>query len=147
LESISSAAKTLPPQRGQPWPSGALIVLVSIALKAKFSIPFLYPRHEINKYKFQYGYSVLATIVNVRNRVSHQESATSAESVSFRPEFLGVAELTVDVTIGPVTGQHRVQYAFALFAVEASLVPNLKENPNNKNKQTKMIMSFSNFKF
>ena len=89
----------------------------------------------------------MATIVNVRNRVSHQESATSAKSVSFRPEFLGVAELTVDVTIGPVTGQYRVQDALALFAVEASLVPNLKENPDNKTKQKQNNNELSNFKF
>jgi hypothetical protein len=71
---------------------------------------------------------------NVRNGVGHQESASGAESVSFGAEFLGVAELAVDVTIWPVTGQHRVQYALALFAVEASLVPNLppKSNQNLK---------------
>ena len=119
LESICSAAKTLPPQRGQPCPSGALIDLVSIDLNA-LSIPFLFHIKTYNANDVRFLKNVI-----LRNRVAHQEGGTATESVAFRAEFLGVAKLAVDIAVGPVAGQHRVQHAMALFAVEASLVPHL----------------------
>ena len=119
LESICSAAKTLPPQRGQPCPSGALIDLVSIDLNA-LSIPFLFHIKTYNENDVRFPKNGI-----LRNRVAHQEGGTATESVAFRAEFLGVAKLAVDIAVWPVAGQHRVQHAMALFAVEASLVPHL----------------------
>jgi hypothetical protein len=60
---------------------------------------------------------------HLRNLVAHQESGTAAETVAFRAVLFGVAQFAVDVAIGTIAGQDRIQDAMAFAAIEAALVP------------------------
>lgn len=93
------------------------MTFVSIALKAG-SAPFLQPKIEIDQ--SSNGVDVTRTL---RDHVAHEERSTGSKAVAFRTVLLGVAELAVDVTVGPVTGQNGVEHTMALLAVEARLVP------------------------
>ena len=58
-------------------------------------------------------------------RVAHEEGRAAAETVPLGAELFGVAQLAVDVAVGTVARQHRVEHAVAFAAVEAALVPHL----------------------
>lgn len=62
---------------------------------------------------------------DLRNGVALKEGWSTTEAVAFGSVLLGVAELAVNVSVGSVAGQHRIEDAVALLAVEARLVPNL----------------------
>ena len=56
-------------------------------------------------------------------RVGGYKSGRVAEAESLRPEEFAVAGATVDLLVGAVAGEHRVEWPVALGAVEALLVP------------------------
>lgn len=58
-----------------------------------------------------------------RDGVTLKEGRAATESIAFGSVLLGVAKFAVDVVIGSIASQHRVQDTVALFAVEARLVP------------------------
>ena len=63
---------------------------------------------------------------NLRDGVTLKEGRAATESIAFGSVLLGVAKFAVDVVIGSIASQHRVQDTVALFAVEARLVPDLQ---------------------
>lgn len=67
----------------------------------------------------------IAALHGLRNSLAHEESGSAAEAVAFGAELLGVAQLAVDIAVRAVAGEHRVENAVALAAVEARLVPDL----------------------
>lgn len=121
LESICSAANTTPPQRGQPCPSGALMVFVLIFLKAS-SCPFL--MNHLKVYLLLLEIEKRKKKRKVRDRVAHEEGSAGTKTVAFRTKFLGVAKLAVNIPIRSIASEDRVQDSVTFEAVEASFVPN-----------------------
>lgn len=54
------------------------------------------------------------------------EGGGVAETIALRSVTLGVAQLAVDLAIGGIAGEHRVQGSVALTAVVTALVPLLQ---------------------
>lgn len=59
-------------------------------------------------------------------RVGAHQGGGMSKSEALGAEQLAVAGPAVDLLVGAVAGQHGVQWAVALGAVEAFLVPHLK---------------------
>ena len=57
--------------------------------------------------------------------VALQESGATAESVALGTKFLGVAEFAVDVAVGTVASENRIQNTVTFVTVEARFVPHL----------------------
>lgn len=57
--------------------------------------------------------------------IGGDEGGGVAVAEALRPEELGVASAAVDLLVGAVTRQHRVQRPVAFRAIEAFLVPHL----------------------
>lgn len=62
-------------------------------------------------------------LFSIIDGVALQESGATAESVALGTKFLGVAEFAVDVAVGTVASENRIQNTVTFVTVEARFVP------------------------